>query len=551
MDGYDVLEQLGEGSSGEAFLVRSKETGVQHVLKRIRTDLLTTSEREAAEREAVVLKSFDHPNITKFECSFISSDDDSVNIVMEPCEMTLDHLIDAMRSDQEAEAASSSGRPSSVGFPEHVLLEWMAEMASALQYLHARRVVHRDIKPSNIFVSRTHHLKLGDFGVCKVLSRKSMCANSVVGTPWYIAPEVLSDEPYDERSDVWSLGVVFYELCTLQRPFNGDNFLSVVRDITTKDVSRVSKLRSIDSRFDEVILPMLQKDPKKRSKAEDVLKHFVVQQNHPSHPSQDPNRSRVCQDTYKVELTLPKSLVRARSTPLDGAAVRSVSPPIREAAAPLRPSASASAGRVAPKPQQPQPAKKPPSPLSAIGVRDAPSASGSSRHERAVRRTSVVAQEPVAVKQQDDHTRRVRQARSKINMQELREKWSATQTSSDAADGPLVLVPRHPSSPESVGRERHLDPKVEGLKGPLDESPRSLQGHDAATTTASSSSSPPRSHTGEKIPPQTLTVSSSDGSLKAFLDDLLAQLDGQLTLESVDEAEHALLEFKKSRFGTY
>jgi serine/threonine protein kinase len=575
MDGFDVLEQLGEGSSGEAFLVQSKKTGARHVLKRIRTDCLTAVEKESAEREAVLLRSLDHPNITKFEGSFISPEDGSVNILMEACEMTLDHLLEAMRQDQ-AEAIgvcglSPSASPAVVGFPESVLLEWMAELASALHYLHSRRVLHRDIKPSNIFVSKTHHLKIGDFGVSKVLSKKSLVANSVVGTPLYIAPEVLQDEPYDDRSDVWSLGVSFYEFCTLQRPFGGDNFLSVVREITTKEPARVSKVRpGLDVRFDEVILPMLNKDPRRRVKSEDVLKHFVVQQNHPSHPSQDPKRSRVCQDTYKVELTLPRSLHRDRSASASSQLVevtgpRGPSPPeVGSQQLNLSPQESTpaivcppSSGKqqatdrnalLGPKPQATgQKPLPPPSRVAPVSSTAAPSSKDKSQ-----RRTSLP-QVPggpsgsaaMGLTSQEEHARRVREARSKINMRDLRQRWTASQSSSvansegegGAGAGFQVLVPRHPQSPEAAV---HVDPNP-----PAEASPRV----DAASEPDSRApGTPPRASLAQG----SVNLVSHDGSLGAFLEDLLRQLDGpQLTLEAVDEAGMVLLEFKKRRFGTY
>lgn len=691
MDGYDILEQLGEGSSGEAFLVRSKKNGAKHVLKRIRTDYLSSMEKESAEREAIVLKSLDHPNVTKFEGSFISAEDGSVNILMEACEMTLEDLMDAMREDQaealaaaataagasaprggpsSATAASSAaGSSSGVGLPEHVLLEWMAELASALQYLHSKRILHRDIKPSNVFVSKTYHLKIGDFGVSKVLSRKSMVANSMVGTPLYIAPEVLIDEPYDERSDVWSLGVLFFELCTLQRPFSGDNFLSIVREITTKEPGRVSRIRpKLDARFDEVIQPMLVKDPRKRVKSDDVLRHFVVQQNHPSHPSQKPSRSRVCQDAYKVELTLPKSLhsnLRDRSSsgspPFFGAAAPTVedgarknkSPPTAdEAAIAAADSRSLSAGPAAlqspthqgstakpavaqgatplgPKPQQSSSLlHKPTSPASsastaaaaAASARQTPTSAANPKDVRekpaAARRGSIpqasaaipgpaaaaaAAHAAAGAGSMDEHTRRVRQARSKINMQELRQKWSASQTGQsnsgrfgmgeegtaggDGAGGVQVLVPRHPQSPEMLmpaasnrqlqhlGAGLHADPvPIRGRdEEDSDGSMRRDRSFDESGARDDESAAPPphapahvspspqKPRGGSSVGPESggsggavVTLTAADGSLTTLMIDLLRQMDKPgLTLEEVDEAGMALLEFKKRRFGTY
>ena len=84
-----------------------------------------------------------------------------------------------------------------------------------LEYIHGRKVLHRDIKVSNIFLSKNNTVKLGDFGISKVLESTQEIANTVVGTPYYMSPEVCENKPFSFKSDVWALGCVLYELCTL------------------------------------------------------------------------------------------------------------------------------------------------------------------------------------------------------------------------------------------------------------------------------------------------------------------------------------------------
>ncbi|MFO0118418.1 MAG: protein kinase domain-containing protein [bacterium] len=92
-------------------------------------------------------------------------------------------------------------------------------MSSALEYIHSRRVIHRDIKTQNLFLTGNNTVKIGDFGISKVLESTTQIAMTVVGTPYYLAPEACQSEPYTTKSDIWALGCVIYELCTLKQPF--------------------------------------------------------------------------------------------------------------------------------------------------------------------------------------------------------------------------------------------------------------------------------------------------------------------------------------------
>ena len=89
----------------------------------------------------------------------------------------------------------------------------------ALEYVHARKIIHRDIKTGNVFLTGSNTIKVGDFGISKVLENTTQVAMTVVGTPYYMAPESCQSQPYTSKSDVWALGIIIYELCTLKQPF--------------------------------------------------------------------------------------------------------------------------------------------------------------------------------------------------------------------------------------------------------------------------------------------------------------------------------------------
>jgi len=93
-------------------------------------------------------------------------------------------------------------------------------MCLGLKYVHERKVLHRDIKPANVFKTKSGIIKFGDFGVSKLLSSTMAKASTEIGTPLYLSPEIVNGQKYDAATDIWSLGVTLYELCTLKRPFD-------------------------------------------------------------------------------------------------------------------------------------------------------------------------------------------------------------------------------------------------------------------------------------------------------------------------------------------
>lgn len=116
-------------------------------------------------------------------------------------------------------------------FTEDEIFNWFVQICLALEYVHGRKVLHRDLKCSNIFLTGNNTVKLGDFGISKVLENTNQAAMTVVGTPYYMSPEVCQNHPYTFKSDVWALGCILYELCTLKHAFAADNLLGLVYKI--------------------------------------------------------------------------------------------------------------------------------------------------------------------------------------------------------------------------------------------------------------------------------------------------------------------------------
>jgi NIMA (never in mitosis gene a)-related kinase len=116
-------------------------------------------------------------------------------------------------------AQRASNRP----FPEALVVSWLVQIALALKHLHDRKLIHRDIKADNVFLTSTNRVKIGDFGIAKDLDFTMQQAKTRIGTPFFLSPEICQNQAYDAKTDMWSLGVVLYELLTLQLPFVADS----------------------------------------------------------------------------------------------------------------------------------------------------------------------------------------------------------------------------------------------------------------------------------------------------------------------------------------
>merc|ERR1719221_1687765 len=117
---------------------------------------------------------------------------------------------------------------------EAQVLRWITQALLALKYIHDKHVLHRDLKSGNFFLSRAGNLKMGDFGIAKVLGSTCAVAMTQIGTPYYLSPEVCQDKPYAWASEIWAMGIILFELCALQLPFganSGQNMIALVQAI--------------------------------------------------------------------------------------------------------------------------------------------------------------------------------------------------------------------------------------------------------------------------------------------------------------------------------
>ncbi|XP_024851806.1 serine/threonine-protein kinase Nek1 isoform X4 [Bos taurus] len=259
MEKYIRVQKIGEGSFGKAILVRSTEDGRQYVIKEINISRMSNKEREESRREVAVLANMRHPNIVQYRESF--EENGSLYIVMDYCEGgDLFKRINAQKG---------------VLFQEDQILDWFVQICLALKHVHDRKILHRDIKSQNIFLTRDGTIQLGDFGIARVLNSTVELARTCIGTPYYLSPEICENKPYNNKSDIWALGCVLYEMCTLKHAFEAGNMKNLVLKIISGSFPPVSLHYSYDLR--SLLSQLFKRNPRDRPSVNSILeKGFIA-----------------------------------------------------------------------------------------------------------------------------------------------------------------------------------------------------------------------------------------------------------------------------------
>jgi NIMA (never in mitosis gene a)-related kinase 1/4/5 len=159
-------------------------------------------------------------------------------------------------------------------FPEFQIIDWFTQICLAIKYIHDRKIIHRDLKSQNIFLMRNNTIKLGDFGIAKCLSYTLEQAQTITGTPYYLSPEIVQSKPYSFKSDIWSLGILLYEMCALNMPFNADNLPKLSLNIIKGQFSQIPSHYSKDLKL--LVSSLLQVDQDKRPSVNEILNMAII-----------------------------------------------------------------------------------------------------------------------------------------------------------------------------------------------------------------------------------------------------------------------------------
>jgi len=249
---YKILEKIGEGGMGVVYKARDLKLDRDVAIKFLPGHLSESGDNKTRFiQEAKAAAALNHPNILGIHG--IEEHDGTLFIVMEF--VTGETLASYIR---KLETGS--------GIPVKQAISWVAQVAEGLKAAHAKNIVHRDIKPANIMVTEGNRMKVMDFGLAKLRSNVTITrAGTSLGTLSYMSPEQAQGTPADPRSDIWSLGVVFFEMLTADLPFKAEHEAGLSYLIINENPPAVSSLdRRIPHKVDAVVGKMLEKDRDKR-----------------------------------------------------------------------------------------------------------------------------------------------------------------------------------------------------------------------------------------------------------------------------------------------
>lgn len=254
---YQLVEEIGRGRFGTISRCFSPSTNEFYACKVIDKKLLTDPlDRDCLQNEPKLMTLVaPHPNIVQIVDAF--EDDDSLSIVMELCDpMTLCDQILQNHPISETKAAL-----------------YMKQLLSAIAHCHRNGVVHRDVKPENVFLDSRNRVKLGDFGSADWLGDERSL-NGIVGTPYYVAPEVVMGRDYNEKVDVWSAGVVLYTMLAGVPPFYGETATEVFEAVLRANLRFPTRVfRSVSPAAKDLLRKMICRDVSRRLSAEQALRH--------------------------------------------------------------------------------------------------------------------------------------------------------------------------------------------------------------------------------------------------------------------------------------
>lgn len=264
---YNIKELLGIGSYGKVYRITKKtDEKSSFVLKQISLFNLRDDEIKDVKNEAKLLSSINCKYIVKYYESWIENG--CLNIVMEFCEKgDLSKLLKQYVSNGNSH---NNGESLEIGLPEDKIWDILIQLCIGVNYMHSKKILHRDLKTQNILITKNNMFKIGDLGVAKALSHTTF-AKTFVGTPYYLSPEICEEKPYNEKSDIWALGCILYQMTSLKHPFNANSQPALIMKILRDKYKPISTEYSPE--LHSLIDLMLEKNHFIRPKIGDILRN--------------------------------------------------------------------------------------------------------------------------------------------------------------------------------------------------------------------------------------------------------------------------------------
>ena len=260
MEGFIILDKIGEGAFSSVYKVKRKEDDIVYALKKVKFLKLKEKEKLNALNEIRILSSVNSKNVISYKEAFFDEKDSTLNIIMEYADKgDLFKLISEYKKKKEH-------------FEEKEIWDVLIQLLNGLKSLHELNILHRDLKSANIFLFSNGLAKLGDLNVSKV-TRKGI-GYTQTGTPYYASPEVWRNQQYNNKSDVWSLGCIIYEMTKLIPPFQAKNMEDLYKKIVRGFYPQIPNRYSDDLK--EIIQIMIQTEVGARPSCDELLKMPII-----------------------------------------------------------------------------------------------------------------------------------------------------------------------------------------------------------------------------------------------------------------------------------